>query len=151
MLFESPTVSGLAVSTVVSPPRVEQTHVSHLFFSDQNIEALHTSIRYQVYARTGKVIDRQGDNQLRTLMASVYETSQAPTLEGAVPAGSTTSMVRTLNGRVVSRAVNEIVNAIGMHRFYMQDVASPVPHPMPRSEFADQRTGTKTLELPIGF
>lgn len=150
MLFETPTVSGIAVGTVVSPPRVEETPVSYAFFSKTNVESLHTSIRYQVYVRTGNIIDRQGDNQLRIVMAAVYDNSQTPTLESAI-AGRTISIVKTLNARVINKAVNEIINAINMHRFYLNDVSSPVPDPIERSQFADQRKGTKTLELPIGF
>ena len=72
MIFETPTVAGLGVGNVVAPARVERTPVTHLFFHPQNIEALHTSVRYQVYRRTRQVIDRQGDNQLRIIMAGVY-------------------------------------------------------------------------------
>ena len=151
MIFETPTVAGLGAGNVVSPARVERTPVTHLFFHPQNIDALHTSIRYGVYKRTQQVIDRQGDNQLRVIMTGVYEDSQDPTLESAVHGATVGAVVQALNARVVHRAVNEIVNAMGMHRFYMNDIASPVPTPLERSQFADQRKGLKTLELPIGF
>lgn len=150
MLFETPTVSGMAAGAVVSPSRTEQTPVSHAFFSGTNMGALHTSIRYQVYLRTGDIIDRQGDNQLWTIMAGVYQSSRGLGGEGAA-AGRTGEVVRALNARVINRAVDEIVSAISMHRFYLNDVSSPVPDPIDRGQFADQRTGLKTLELPLGF
>lgn len=151
MLFETPTVAGLGAGNVVSPARVERTPVTHLFFHARNIESLHTSIRYRVYQRTGEVIDRQGDNQLRIIMTAVYGDSQDPTLESAVRGATASAVVQALNERVVHRAVNEIVNAMGMHRFYLDDIANPVPMPLERSQFSDQSTGLKTLELPVGF
>eukprot|EP00873_Tetraselmis_striata_P033826 jgi/Tetstr1/454090/TSEL_041009.t1 len=151
MLFETPTARGMESGIVVSPGRTEATPVSHMFFHPRNVEALHTSIRYEVYRRTGKVIDRQGDNQLRTLITGVYADSQSPTLESAVRGGSVAAVVGTLNARVISRAAGEIVSAMDMHRFYMQDIANPVPLPLRRSEFADRSTGLKTPELPVGF
>lgn len=151
MLFETPTVAGLGAGNVVSPARVERTPVTHLFFHPQNIEALHTSIRYEVYRRTRMVIDRQGDNQLRIIMTAVYGDSQDPTLESAVHGATVSAIVHALNGRVLHRAVHEIVNAMGMHRFYLNDLATPVPVPLERGAFADESKGLKTLELPIGF
>jgi hypothetical protein len=76
MLFETPTVAGIASGNVVTPTRIEQTPVSWLFFHPANVESLHTSVRYRVHERTGLVIDKQGDNQLRIMMAAVYQDTQ---------------------------------------------------------------------------
>lgn len=143
MWFETPGVAGVSGATAVAGSRKEATPASTLFFSRFNIESIHTSIRHQVYLRTGAVIDRQGDNQLSIIMASVYDESQVPTIEAAVPAGDTRMIVRTLNARVVERAVNEVVNAIAMHRQYTKDINTPVPVPIPFGEYADQRTGNR--------
>ncbi|AUF82645.1 hypothetical protein TetV_563 [Tetraselmis virus 1] len=150
MLFETPTVGGVAAGHTVAPPRLEKTPVSAVFFHPRNIQCLHNSIRYRVYKKTGKVIDRQGDQQLYVLMSSVYQDSQDPTLESGL-SGSVDDIIRKLNERVLYKAVNEILNAMQYYQFYMNDISTPVPTPLPRSEFADQRTGLKTLELPIGF
>lgn len=151
-MFETPAAPGRAAGALASPARVEATPVTHLFFHPHNIETLHTRIRYEVYRLTTKVIDRQGDKQLRTIMAAVYADSQDPTLESAIAdAGTTDAAVRALNARVVDRAVGEIRSAISFHRHYMDDIATPVPTPMPRSVFSDERKGTRVLELPVGF
>jgi hypothetical protein len=150
-MFQMPAISGRAAGNVVAPSRVERTPVSFLFFHPENVEALHTSIRYQVYVRTGRVIDRQGDNQLRVVMTGVYQNSQSPTIESAIRGRSSVAVVQEMNSRVVRRAVDEIVSAMDMHRFYLNDIANPVPEPLDRAEFADRRRGTKTHELPVGF
>lgn len=143
MWFQTPATAGISGLTAMAASRREATPVSTLFFSRYNTESLHTSIRHQVYLRTGEVVDRQGDNQLATIMASVYDASQDPTIEAAVSTRATGDIVRTLNARVVARAVHEVVGAIAMHRHYMRDVSSPVPDPLPRSVFPDERTGNR--------
>ena len=150
-MFQIPAISGRAAGNVVAPSRVERTPVSFLFFHPENVEALHTSIRYHVYVRTGRVIDRQGDNQLRVVMAAVYQNSQSPTVESAIGGHSSAAVVQEMNSRVVRRAADEIVSAMDMYRFYLNDLATPVPEPLDRSLFADRRRGTKLAEPPVGF
>jgi hypothetical protein len=151
MIFETPTVAGIAAGNVITPTRLEQTPVSYMFFHPTNVESLHTSIRYRVHQRTGLVIDRQGDNQLRTLMTSVYQDSQSPTMESAFASSRIHEIVRGLNSRVVHRAVHEVLNSINMHSYYMEDIATPVPQPMERSLYSNQRQRQQSLEFPIGF
>ena len=151
MIFETPSLRGIAAGNMVSPKRVEVTPVSHGFFHPRNVKALHTSIRYAVYDNTGKVIDTQGDKQLHAIMQAVYEDGQDPTLESALVRGDTIQQIRALNQRVINRAVREIIAAMRQHAFYINDISNPVPAPLPRSKFADQKTGLKTLELPFGF
>nr|WRJ69909.1 hypothetical protein TetV2_00464 [Oceanusvirus sp.] len=150
MLFETPTVGGMAAGNAVAPHRIERTPVSYSFFHPRNVEALQTSIRYRVHRQTGKVIDPQGRNQLLTVMQAIYDDSQDPTLESGI-SGNPSQVIRKLNERVIYRAVSEIVGAMRYHQFYLDDIANPVPQPLPRSQFSDQRTGLKTVELPIGF
>ena len=134
MLFETPTADGKAVA----PARVEQSPVSYAFFHPSNVEALHTSIRYRVHVETGKVIDRQGNNQVLHVMHAVYQ-------DGAhYMRGTIQDVVRALNERVVVRASREIIGAIRSHQHYLNDIARPVPLPLPRSPFSDETTGMKT-------
>lgn len=144
MIFETPTSSGMAVGSVVSPVRIEETPVSHLFFHPKNIEALHTSIRYKVYQSTGKIIDRQGDNQLRTIMTGTYSSSRIPSYTGGISA-KVREAVGLLNASVVNRAVGEIISAIRTHERYLTDIGRPRV-PLDHGEYAS-RKGSRSLEL----
>lgn len=151
MLFQTPVMAGTASGNLVTPTRIEQTPVSYLFFHPANVDALHTSIRYHVHQRTNVVIDRQGDYQLRLIMAAIYQDSQHPTLESAFAESATHRIVQGLNARVVNKAVHEIIASLHMHNHYINDIASPVPVPMERSAYSNQRARQKSLEFPIGF
>jgi hypothetical protein len=84
-------------------------------------------------------------------MTSVYQDSQSPTMESAFASSRIHEIVRGLNSRVVHRAVHEVLNSINMHSYYMEDIATPVPQPMERSLYSNQRQRQQSLEFPIGF
>ena len=50
---------------------LEETELSNIFFSNQNIDALQMSIRYGVNQRSGQVISTQSENELYIVMRSI--------------------------------------------------------------------------------
>jgi Family of unknown function (DUF5761) len=115
--------------------------VSRLFFSEQNIDALQTGIRYRVYVETNgrHTIGRQSDQELKIIMRSIY-------LQYSVNLPSNClSQVRDLNEKVLNWAVPEVLSNLKQYDVYKQD-ASTMPIPM---EYGSLQTmkGTRVLEI----
>jgi hypothetical protein len=117
----------------------QASQLSDLYFSPQNVEALHEAIRYQVYIRSGNkhVIDRQSDTDLKVVMRSIFY-EYARNLPYDV-----VGQVRELNTKVIDYCVPKILMEINMYIYYRQDI-SQNPQPLPRSENTSS-AGTKVL------
>lgn len=118
----------------------EADAVNALFFSARNADALQNSLRYAVYVRCGKVIDRQSDGELLAVMRNMYENTKTNPYSDPLP------QVRALNAAVVDFAAKEIVNAISQHAWYLNDISQPVPLPQSRGTFMSAK-GSRTLSF----
>jgi hypothetical protein len=109
--------------------------ISDIYFSADNLLALHEGIRYRVYVQSNRrhVIDRQSDNDLKVVMRAIYlqkttHSSSASPLE----------QVRRLNGMVLDFCVPRIVNEVDMYLKYKADLGS-LPVPIPHGAFESLR------------
>lgn len=116
-------------------------HLSDVYFSKENVEALQDGIRFQVYAKSGNrhVIDRQSDTDLKIIMRSVY-TEYSRNLDFDI-----LGQIRELNSKVLDYCVNRILEEIKMYLYYRSDISQSYK-PMPRSENTSS-AGSKTLYL----
>ncbi len=115
--------------------------LTEVFFSPQNLEALHQGIRYSVYVKSGNkyIIDKQSDTELQLIMRSVYyQYSQNRPFD-------ILGQVRSLNEIVLNYCVESILSSLEMYMYYKKDV-SELPEPIPRSTNVSSR-GSRTLEL----
>jgi hypothetical protein len=111
--------------------------ISSLFFSTQNSEALHGGLRYKIFKRTGRVIGRQSDVELRVVMRSIYM-QYAKHLPYRVA-----DQVRELNGRVLDYVVPRIVTEMSHYSTYTKD-ASSLPVPLEHAQNMSSK-GSRTL------
>lgn len=118
-----------------------KTPVSDVFFSEENVDALHEGIRYQVYVQSnGKhTIGRQSDVELGIVMRSVYlEYSKNLPFD-------VLGQVRELNSIVLKLTVPKIVREVDMYVAYRRDI-STLPVPLERAQNVS-RAGTRSLAL----
>jgi len=120
--------------------QITRNSVSDLVFSYKNIEALQEVIRYRVYVESSGqfTIDRQSDNELKTIMRSIY-------LQYGIGNNDCIGQVRKLNARVLEWIVPEVLNNLLQYERYKQDV-STLPMPLDRSPLATMK-GTRSLEF----
>jgi hypothetical protein len=115
--------------------------VSKIYFSSKNIEALQHGIRYGVYKKTcgAHTISNQSVDELKVIMRSIYlqycENLPYDVLE----------QVRSLNGRVLDFAVDNITKELQMYSAYRRDQQS-LPMPMERSTNVNSK-GSKNIEF----
>lgn len=120
---------------------VSGNQVTEVFFSPQNVEALHQGIRYSVYVKSNQkhIIDKQSDTELRLVMRSVYyQYSKNQPFD-------VLGQVRVLNEIVLNYCVEKILSEIDMYMYYKKDI-SRLPQPLPRSLNVSS-AGSRTLEM----
>ena len=103
--------------------------LSDIFFSDVNVDAVQTAIRYRVYVDSGRkyTIGRQSDTELQIIMRSIYfqfSKNQPINLTG---------QVKELNKKVLDYTVPRIIQEINQYNQYKHDVTT-MPVPLQRSE-----------------
>lgn len=105
-------------------PQVQRNCVSDLFFSEENIEALQSGLRYSVYRESNGtiVIGNQSREELTIIMRSLYLTFSI-NLDY-----NTLEQVRALNGKVLDFCVPRVLAEAKASQKYMIDITTqPVP------------------------
>ena len=51
---------------------VEQSKISEIYFSEENIDVIQQTIRFQIFKRTNKIISKQSNNELIIVMRSIF-------------------------------------------------------------------------------
>ena len=109
-------------STTAIPCEDSSTcRVSELFFSDVNVRALQTGIRYRVYVDSSGThrIQNQSGEELTSIMRSIYVDYSKNLPFDYV------GQVRDLNARVLEYAVPRIVEEANMRMYYLRDINTP--------------------------
>lgn len=121
-----------------------QTHdpIMTLFFSDQNVNAIHTAILDIIYRTTGVIISRQSDRDLLGIMQFVFGTRANTRCPKSI-----VDEVRRLNKYVIEESVYSVKSGMLMHMQYVKD-ASTLPTPIDRSV---STTEDKSLDLSSTF
>ncbi|HEY9703596.1 MAG TPA: hypothetical protein V6C58_14200 [Allocoleopsis sp.] len=94
------------------------TMFSSLFFSRKNIESIQKNIRYQVYTKSGKVINSQDLLQLLLIMRDIYITyGGVPNCTKDYPVS-----INKLNQKVLEKTVPSILKGIESYSIYLKDI-----------------------------
>ena len=116
---------------------VQATPLNQAYFSPQNFQIIQNAIRYQVYLKSGNVIDPVSSDDLYIAMRSIYLQygRNLPT--------QIREQIEELNERVVAWCLPRILSEIAMDKRYVKDITTmPVPlaHPVNINN-----AGTKSL------
>ena len=112
---------------------LEETNLSNLFFSKENTQVLHDTIRYDVYKRTNLVIDYQSENELYIVMRSIllqygnFRTNQKKLVDE----------IQLLNRLVVDYCGKEVGSNVLQYKGYIKDIEQ-LPIPMDRPGYTDR-------------
>jgi hypothetical protein len=116
----------------------EPSAISNLFFSEQNINNIQDTIRYNVYKLSGQTISRQSDTDLKIVMRSYF------LQYGKNNPRFLKEQLIDLNNHVLSYCVPRVHDELLQHQEYIRDVQSlpmPIARPMNMSS-----AGTKYLK-----
>ena len=113
--------------------------VSNMFFSKENMEILQNGIRYSIYLKSNKIIDKQSDVELEIIMRSIYLQYSRNSPYNIV------NQVKELNTRVLDFVVPRILIEVKQYMNYANEI-SQLPIPLERAKH-DTMKGTKFLHL----
>lgn len=117
---------------------IEESELSNAFLSPQNTETIQQEIRYGVYKNTNRVISKQSEQELFTIMRSIYLQN------GGVRVFTQNDFIgaiQGLNKMVVDYSVENISSKIKQHEMYIQDV-SKLPEPIERPQYENGKGTT---------
>ena len=129
--------NGIAISSQYN--RIVGGAQTNGFFGTQNVERIHRALVGSVYQRTnGKAkIDKQSDEDLRAIMAELYD-QRLDTAQ--------------LNGLVVERATEIVLNNLAAYLGYIADMQSQTPQnavsrilARPQPTRSDRSTGSRPV------
>jgi hypothetical protein len=112
---------------------VEETDVSNIFFSDENMESLQMSVRYGVNQRTKQVISKQSEKELYIIMRSIM--LQYGNLINGMD--NVIEEVKKLNAKVISYCIDDVSSNVMQHVQYLEEI-SKLPMPMERPEYLNK-------------
>ena len=115
----------------------EETGLSEVYFSTNNISLLQAAIRYEVKLSTGKVIDRQSANELSIVMRSIYLQNGNP----MVSSNSIKKEVVKLNTMVIDYCSEQISTQVKQHQGYIRKLTT-LPIPIERPQQVDNTNYT---------
>ena len=118
----------------------EHSPLSDAFFSKQNIEAIQSNIRREVYNKSqpkGYVIDDQSVDELKIIMRAIFY-QYARNLPNDIA-----GQVKDLDDRVAAWSVPHILSAVDHYMYYIKDIDTlPLPMALPVNL---TRSGSKSL------
>ena len=129
----------------------EETLLTFLFFSKQNVKNIQDIIKYKVYQKTNKVVDEQNTNELLIVMRSIYleYSSHPPMLNDKMPEdlkkqliSMYTSEVKRLNDIVVDYVFPNVLSGLQQYIAYLRD-ASTQPYQQNQPDSSDNIKGRR--------
>jgi hypothetical protein len=109
------------------------------FFSEYNIEHLHTQMRRIIKMKLDVVIDRQSDQELVQVMRAMYSMRGNPRPENVQ------EEVKRLNQIVLDWVIPHLIVNIRAHYGYLRDISKPY-RLMERPKYASLK-GEQTVQL----
>jgi len=100
-----------------------KTPLNVVFFSQSNIELIHSEIQNQVFLMSGGKyrIDKQGDDEVRIIMRSYY------LMFARNDPYKVAQELDELNKRVIGYAAAKVYSEVDFHDFYMKDLEEFAP------------------------
>tara|TARA_B100000427_G_C15498860_1_gene591117 strand:+ start:1466 stop:1954 length:489 start_codon:yes stop_codon:yes gene_type:complete len=115
---------------------IESSKMSDYFFSMKNREDIQQNIRYNVFKNTDKVISKQSDEEIYTIMRSIY------LQKGGLRFSTHDEMleiIKGLNGDVIDYSVKNVTNTLKQHDMYLNDI-SKLPIPLENPKYDKKNT-----------
>jgi hypothetical protein len=121
---------------------IESTDLSNAFLSKDNVENIQQEIRFGVYQNTNKVISKQSNQELFTIMRSIYLQN------GGIRVFSEADFknaILGLNKKVVDYSVENISSKVKQHDMYINDI-SKLPVPLERPKYDSTKNTTYRMD-----
>ena len=122
-------------STDATKGIIEETNVTRILFSRQNMDALQASIRYEVYDAVNEQISKQDENELYVIMRSIALQHGNFVVQDPIPE------VKRLNKKIILQCVDKIVTNYRQYIKYLDDIQN-LPSPLDNPHYANKNNFT---------
>tara|TARA_Y100000817_G_scaffold309123_1_gene297806 strand:+ start:613 stop:1095 length:483 start_codon:yes stop_codon:yes gene_type:complete len=110
---------------------IEDNKLSNYFFSEENIELIQGTIRYNIFQKKKKIISKQSREEIFTIMRSIYLQSGSTRISTDRDVSNT---IDRLNKMVIDYSVEHILSKLNQYDLYLNDI-SKLPEPMERPKY----------------
>lgn len=121
---------------------IEDSDMSKSFLSPENTQNIQNDIRYGVFQNTNKIISKQSNEELFTIMRSIYLQNGGTRI---FTGNDFIENIRNLNKKVIDYSVENIVSKIKQHDMYIKDV-STLPVPLERPKYENGKSTTYRID-----
>lgn len=121
---------------------IESSDLSNAFLSQENTDNIQKDIRFGVYKNTNKVISKQSNEEVFTIMRSVYLQNGGTRV---FTENDFTGAIQKLNQMVVDYSVENIASKIKQHDMYIEDI-SKLPVPLERPKYDSTKNTTYRMD-----
>lgn len=122
-------------STDATKGIIEETNVTRILFSRQNMDALQARIRYGVFTSINEQISNQDENELYVIMRSIA------LQYGNFVVKDPITEVKRLNDKIVLACVDKIVTNYRQYMKYLEDIQN-LPVPLDNPHYANKNNFT---------
>lgn len=133
------------LNTVLKGSGIQHTTLSLNFFSQKNINNLQNIIRYRLYKETGFKVGRQSDNELITIMRSVFLTY------GKNNKNNIKTQIAVLNEILLDEILPNLKVEVISFKKYLKDKATPYQFLERPIHTSSAGTRSMRLDTAIGF
>jgi len=108
---------------------IQDSPLSETFFSNENINALQNSIRFNVYKQSNQVIEKQSHTQLLSIMRSIYLKNS----NSSISQKNFLNHIHELNSYVSDYSIPQITSELKQYNGYIQKLENlPIPIDRPK-------------------
>ena len=117
---------------------IEKSKLSEAFLSSENIDIIQESIRHGVYQKIGKIISKQSNEEVFTIMRSIYLQEGGKRIRDR---SDLMKEIHSLNKKVIDYSVDFISSKLKQYDMYLNDI-STLPVPLERPIYDNKRKNT---------
>ena len=122
-------------STDATKGLLEETNVTRILFSPQNMSALQENIRYNIFRETNERISKQNENELFIIMRNIA------LQYGNFIVSDPIKEVKRLNSKIVDFCTDKILTNFRQYMQYLDDIQN-LPTPMDNPHYANRNNFT---------
>jgi len=117
---------------------IEDSNLSDVFFSNNNINAIQKTIRFNIYNKTNKIISNQSTSALLIIMRSIF-------LNFSDTSGDFLEQIQILNKKVIDFSISQIETQLKQYDGYLDKLQS-LPIPIDRPQQVERNNFTYNID-----
>jgi hypothetical protein len=116
---------------------IQESPLSHIFFSNENINGLQNTIRYNIFSKTKQIIEIQSPQELLTIMRSIYLKNS----NSYISEKNFVNHIQELNKYVYDFSTSQVLTQLTQYNGYIKKLEN-LPEPIDRPKYSVNKNYT---------